>query len=162
MSLVSLVDPQTEGPFFLHFLLIPYPAPKSRIASARSKILSNSRNASPLRAFEPGILLDDSPRFVAREREQGSMRGKIGEAKPRQAGLPRAEHFAFAAQAQIFLGDLKTIFRLAHDRDACLGASRQAALYTARGKRRLCRRARLFRAIDAIGQARTARHARSP
>ena len=49
------------------------------------------------------------------------MHGRIGEAKSRQAGLLCAEHLAFAAQPQIFLGDPKTILRLAHDRDAGFG-----------------------------------------
>src|ERR1700737_4167272 len=74
-----------------------------------------------MRAFQPGIFLDDFARFVARQVQQRSMRGKISEAKTRQAGLLRAEHLAFAAQAEVFLGDAKPVLRLAHDRDPRLG-----------------------------------------
>ena len=41
------------------------------------------------------------------------MGGKIGEPKAGHTRLPRAENFAFAAQAQIFFGDTKSVFGLA-------------------------------------------------
>src|ERR1700693_2449633 len=74
-----------------------------------------------MRAFRPGIFLDDFARFVARQVQQRPVRGKISEAKTRQAGLLRAKHLAFAAQAEVFLGYPKSVLRVAHDRDSRLG-----------------------------------------
>ena len=65
---IALAQPgniQTEARLFWG-LRIPYPAPKSRIASPRSKILRSSRRASPRAPSSLRILLDDLARFVAR------------------------------------------------------------------------------------------------
>ena len=43
------------------------------------------------------------------------------DAEARHAALPRAEHVAFAAQAQILLGDAEAVLGLAHDLEARLG-----------------------------------------
>ena len=97
------------------------PAQKPYRFAALENIEEQPQRLSP-RAFEPGILRDDLACFVAREAQQRPMRGKISEAKTRQAGLFRAEHLAFAAQAQVFFGDAKPVLRLAHGRDPRLGA----------------------------------------
>lgn len=55
-----------------------------------------------------------------RRGEKFLLRFEIGDAEAWQAALARAEEFARAAQAQIFLGDAEAVFRLAHDLDASL------------------------------------------
>ena len=52
--------------------------------------------------------------FILRRREKLGMLGQARDAEPGQPALPRAEHFAAAAQAQILLGDHKPILGLAH------------------------------------------------
>ena len=47
------------------------------------------------------------------------MKFDAGDVETRHAALPRAEHVAFAAQLQIFLGDAETVFGLAHDGETC-------------------------------------------
>ena len=46
---------------------------------------------------------------------------EIGNAEKRKPGLLGSQHFTGSAQPQIFFGDAKTIFSLAHDSKACLG-----------------------------------------
>ena len=46
---------------------------------------------------------------------------EAGDAEAGQAALPRAEHVAFAAQAQILLGDAEAVFGLAQDGEPRLG-----------------------------------------
>ena len=58
---------------------------------------------------------------VARGAEIFAVRFDAGDAEIGQAALPRAEHFAFAAQAQVFLGDFEAVLGVAHDGEARLG-----------------------------------------
>ena len=84
---------------------LPRPQKPDRFAALKN-VEQQSQRFSP-RAFEPGIFLDDLARFVSREGQQRPMRGQNSEAEPRQAGLFRAEHFALAAQAQMFLPETR-------------------------------------------------------
>src|SRR5260370_11016466 len=58
---------------------------------------------------------------VARRLDQLAMQLDARHLKAWHPGLARAEHVAFAAQAQIFLGDAEAVLSLAHDRQSGLG-----------------------------------------
>ena len=58
---------------------------------------------------------------VARGAEKLAVHLEPGDAEAGHAALPGAEHVAFAAQPQIFLGDAEAVVGLAHDREPRLG-----------------------------------------
>src|ERR1051325_3883796 len=75
------------------------------------------------RRGELRIAREDQLRVLAGLLEQWSVDLDARDAKARDPGLPGAEHVAFAAQAQILLGDAKTILRLPQDLDARRGGA---------------------------------------
>ena len=48
----------------------------------------------------------------------------VGDAEPRQTGLPCAENIAFSPKPEIFLGDAKAVLGLAQDVEPGLGGDR--------------------------------------
>ena len=61
------------------------------------------------RAGQSGIVLHDAQRFVARLGDELGVHIGARDPVAGQAALPDAQHIAFAAQFQIFLGDAKAI-----------------------------------------------------
>src|SRR5690242_11911193 len=61
------------------------------------------------------VAVEDQRGIVARGLQVLAVRLDAGDAEAGQAALPGAEHVAFAAQAQVLLGDAKTVLGLAHD-----------------------------------------------
>src|SRR5213079_2625976 len=70
---------------------------------------------------ESRIARQDELRVLAGGLQQGPMRLDARDPKARHAGLAGAEHVAFAAQAQILLGDAEAVLGLAQNLDPCLG-----------------------------------------
>src|SRR5262249_14235781 len=66
-------------------------------------------------AGELRIAVEDQRGVVARGLQELAVRLDAGDAEAGHAALPGAEHVAFAAQAQVLLGDAKAILGLAHD-----------------------------------------------
>ena len=73
------------------------------------------RKRAVLVARQPRIARQRRLRFFSRERQQLAVQIEPRDAEARRAGLARAEHFAFAAQTQILLGDAEAVFGLAQD-----------------------------------------------
>src|SRR5689334_19485358 len=70
---------------------------------------------------EGWVAREDQLRVLARRLEQRPVHLDARDAKARHAGLAGAEHVAFAAQAQVLLGDAEAVLGLAQNLDARLG-----------------------------------------
>src|ERR1043165_917101 len=75
----------------------------------------------PALRCEGWIARQDELRVLARRLEQRPVHLDARDAKARHAGLAGAEHVAFAAQAQVLLGDAEAILGLPQNLDARLG-----------------------------------------
>ena len=83
---------------------------------ALEQIEQHAQRLSP-RGGKPGIAAQHKRGVVARRLQQRSMRLDTREPKAGQSALARAEHVAFATQAQIFFSNAKAVLGLAHDRE---------------------------------------------
>src|SRR5712691_12163255 len=75
----------------------------------------------PARRGERRIAREDERGVVARRPDQLAVHLDARELEPGQAGLAGAEHVAFAAQPEVFLGDAEPVLALAHDGEPRLG-----------------------------------------
>src|SRR5260370_16910213 len=82
----------------------------------------------PARGRERGIARQHQRGVVARGADQLAVALDAGDPEARNTGLPRAENVAFAAQPEIFFGDAKAVFGLAHDLEPGLGGFAQRSL----------------------------------
>src|SRR6266568_9607860 len=69
----------------------------------------------PARGRERGIARQHQRGVVTRGADQLAVALDAGDPEARHTGLPRAENVTFAAQPEIFFGDAKAVFGLAHD-----------------------------------------------
>src|SRR6516165_3013755 len=82
----------------------------------------------PARGRERGIARQHQRGVVARGADQLAVGLDAGDPKARHTGLPRAENVAFPAQPEIFFGDAKAVFGLAHDVEPRLSGFAQRSL----------------------------------
>jgi hypothetical protein len=66
------------------------------------------------RSLQFGIPRYDHARVVAGSTQQFAVNGKIREPEAGEAGLPFAQQFAGASQAEVFLGNDEAVFRIAN------------------------------------------------